>query len=126
MRALNIVSTAYRATSEEQNDTVIRFVHTARNSGADVELMLTGNSVNYAVRVQDSVPMTGSAAMPANRPRPADGLARFIGQGGNVFCVVEDVAARGIEPGTLIEGVQMVWRASLPVLFERFDRVWTW
>ena len=126
MRALNIVSTAYRATSEEQDDTVIWFVHTVRNSGADVELMLSGNSVNYAVRDQEAVPMTLGPIVQTHPPRPADDLARFIEQGGAVFLVAEDLAVRGIEPGALIGGVQMVWRASLPVLFERFDRVWAW
>ena len=126
MRALNILSTAYRATTEEQDDTVVWFVHTGRNAGAEVDLMLTGNSVNYAVRLQEPVPMVVGAAVQANPPRPAEDLARFIAQGGSVFCVAEDVAARGIEPASLIAGVQMIWRASLPVLFEGFDRVWTW
>ena len=126
MRALNIVSTAYRATSEEQDDTVIWFVHTVRNSGAHVELMLSGNSVNYAVCLQEPVPMVIGTLLQANPPRPAEDLARFIDQGGYVYVVAEDVAARGIDPSTLISGVQMVSRASLPMLFERFDRVWTW
>lgn len=126
MKALNVVSSAYRATSEEQDDTVVWFVHALRNSGAEVELMLRGNSVNYAVRSQEPVPITLGASVQSNPPKPADDLSRYISQGGRVFVIAEDLAARGIEPGELIDGVQLVGRTTLPGLFERYDRVWSW
>ncbi len=126
MKALNIVSSAYRATSEEQDDTVVWFVHTLRNAGADVEILLRGNSVNYAVAEQRADPMALGAVVQKNPPRPAEDLARFMEQGGRVFAVSDDLAARGIDATELVAGVRLVGRAALAALYDRYDRVWAW
>ena len=126
MKALNIVGSAYRATSEEQDDTVVWLVHTLRNAGADVELLLRGNSVNYGVKSQVPVPIAIGALAQRHAPDLAGDLARFIAQGGRVHAIREDLAVRGIEPAELIAGVGLVAREGLPALFERYDRVWSW
>jgi hypothetical protein len=126
MKALNVIETAYRATLEEQDDTIVWLTHAMKGAGADLAVLLRGNAVNYAVRTQDASGLAFGDVRQTQPPRLADDLAKLLGKGVDVYYVEEDVADRGIERGELIDGLKPVGRKGLAKLFGGFDQVWHW
>jgi sulfur relay (sulfurtransferase) DsrF/TusC family protein len=53
-------------------------------------------------------------------------MKRLLGHGIEVFVVEDGVAARGLERGDLLEGIQPFPRAGLPRVFAAYEQVWRW
>lgn len=126
MKALQIVHTAYRATTEEQDDTVVWLCHAMTNAGADLDVLLIGNAVNYAVSTQNSAGLAFGDWQQAEPPRLARDIASLIGRDVQVFMLRDDLADRGIGNDELIDGVEYVDRSNIAELFDRYDQVWRW
>lgn len=126
MKVLSIVETAYRATLEEQDDTVLWFSHSVRSAGADIDLLLQGNAANYAVREQDASGLVFGDQRQTQPPRIANDLAKLIAAGVTVYAVREDAAERGLEPSELIDGIEWIHRARAAALIGHYERVWYW
>jgi len=126
MRALNVIDQAYRATLEEQDDTVVWLTHAMKGAGAELDVLLRGNAVNYAVRAQDASGLEFGAEAQTQPPRIPDDLAALLDKGVTVYLVSDDLDERGIGEEELIEGLTPVRRADLPRLFAEYAHVWHW
>jgi hypothetical protein len=125
-KVLSIVATAYRATLEEQDDTIVWLTHALRGAGASVDVLLRGNATNYAVTGQDASGLAFGARQQTQPPRVDQDIVKLAAKGARVLLVEEDLAERGIERSELIAGVEPIARAALPTLLADYDQVWHW
>jgi intracellular sulfur oxidation DsrE/DsrF family protein len=126
MKTLSIIESAYRATIEEQDDTIVWIHGAMKGAGADLALLLRGNSVNYLVQRQDAGGLVFGDWRQTQPPTVASDLAALAAKGVDICYVSEDLAERGIERNELINGAQPVARAGVAELVSRYDRVWYW
>jgi hypothetical protein len=126
MKSLNVIKTAYRATLEEQDDTIVWITHALKGAGGDLDVLLRGGAVNYASRAQEVAPLRFGDRKQKHAPRIARDIAGLIGKGVGVYVVEEDLAERGVADGDLLDGLGRVKRADLPEMFGNYDHVWAW
>ena len=125
-KVVSIVDTAYRATLEEQDDTVVWFNHMLRQSGADMTLLLTGNAVNYAVRGQQPPPLSLGTASIDFPPRLDQDLLKAVQAGVKLVLVRDDAEMRGIPASALMPEAEQISRDQLADFLNGFDMVWHW
>ncbi len=126
-KILNIVECAYRATLEEQDDTILWFVHMmAAKAGADMTLLLRGNGVNYLNKKQKVSKLRFGEAELGNPPKLAEDVSAMVQHNIPVYYVEEDAAERGLERSDFISGAQPVSRQGLPKFVSGYERVFHW
>jgi sulfur relay (sulfurtransferase) DsrF/TusC family protein len=126
MKVLQVVACAYRATIEEQDDTVLWLTQAMRGAGAELDVLLRANAVNYAVRGQDASGLTFGDWRQTQPPRIADDVARLLAKGAAIYVVAEDLVDRGLGNAATVDGTQRIERATLPKLMNGYDQVWHW
>ena len=126
MRVLQIIEPAYRATLEEQDDTVLWFTRAIRGAGAAADVLLTGTAVSYAARGQSSEGLCIGAWSQRHPPAIEHDLASLLDNGARVAAIAEDLEERGIAPESLIPGVERLSRQDLSIRFGEYARIWKW
>jgi hypothetical protein len=125
-KVLSIVETPYRATIEEQDDTVLWLTHMLHTGGLDMTVLLRANAVNYLVRDQDPSGVHIGDIRLQHPPQLDLDLEHLAQAGVNVLYVGEDAATRGIRTDRIVGAAKEVTRSELPRLFDEFDLVWHW
>ena len=124
MKVLNVISSAYRAALEEQDDTIVWLSHALGNAGADLTVLLSGPAVNYVVPAQPPPPIAFGGRIQRNTP-DIHGQVQALSERLPVYVIQEDLDARGIAcPGG--GRFRTVSRAGLPALLLACDQIWHW
>ena len=97
-----------------------------RGAQAELDVLLCGITVSYAVLGRDASGLAFGAWRQTQPPRLADDLAGLIKKGVQVHVVEEDLAELGLADAHLVEGVSLVKRAGIPGLMNAHDQVWHW
>ena len=126
MKVLQIVESAYRATIEEQDDTILWLTQAMRNAGAELDVLLRANAVNYAITGQDASGLSFGDWKQTQPPNIPDDVARLIGKGVAIYAVAEDLTERGLGNARMVDGVERIGRAALPRLMGGYDQIWHW
>lgn len=123
---LNIVETAYRATIEEQDDTILWLTQALKSAGADIAVLLRANAVNYAARGHDASGLSFGELSVAHPPALDRDLQRMMDKGIAIYLVEEDAKERGLTDADLIPGLQKISRREVANIIERHEQVWHW
>jgi hypothetical protein len=126
-KTLNIVESAYRAVMEEQDDTILWLLAAMQAAGAEHTVVLRGNAVNYAVAGQGAPGLSIGAWKQTMAPRMDNDVLDLIEKRKiPVFVIEEDLAMRGIEPGELVPGIELISSAMLPKRMAEYEIVSHW
>jgi sulfur relay (sulfurtransferase) DsrF/TusC family protein len=126
MKTLNIVASAYRASIEEQDDTIVWLTHAIKGAGADIDVLLRGDAVNYALRGQDASGLAFGAWTQTQPPRIEHDLAGLCAKGVGVHVLADDLTRRGLQRAPLVPGVQPLDSDALAALLAQYERIWHW
>lgn len=126
MKVLQVVEAAYRATIEEQDDTIVWLTHAMTGAGGNLDLLLRADAVNYGVKGQDASGLRVGSWHQTQPPKIDNDVAALLPKGVKVYAVSEDADVRGLSEKDLVSGIKMVSRPRLPQLFAEYDQIWHW
>lgn len=126
MKVLNIVSAGYRATLEEQDDTVIWLTHMLKKAGAEIDVLLRGSAANYVIEGQMVTPLTIGERVQLHGP-DVHGQTRGLAEAGvKIYVLEEDLKSRGAHNSPRLQQAELLSSDALPGLLAQYDQVWHW
>ncbi len=126
MKVLQVIEQAFRATGEEQDDTILWLSRSMQAAGADFRILLSGNAVSYAL-VQKGAPALGFGAWRQDHPANVGAdVGELLASGVRIDVVTEDLAERGLDKKQCRDGIQRIARGELAELYNSVDQVWQW
>jgi len=126
MKVLSIVSDGYRATLEEQDDTVLWISQALRRAGAQLDLLLRGPAANYVVKAQHVCPLTIGARTQRHAPDVHAQVRELAQSGARIFVLEADVERYGLAESRKLAAADVVASAEVPRLVAGYDLVWHW
>ena len=126
MKVLSIIASGYRATLEEQDDTVLWISQAMSRAGAEIDILLRSAAVNYLVEGQSVPPLAIGGRVQRNAPDVNGQLRDLAERGVGLFVLAEDVAAYGLEDVRRLDRATIVRADELADLVTRYDAVWHW
>ncbi|WP_133492070.1 DsrE family protein [Alcanivorax sp. 24] len=126
MKVLQVIDQAFRTTVEEQDDTILWLTRSMRGAGGDLQVLLSGHGVHYAVLSQRQPPLelgNWKQSQPAELLRDLTDLTE---SGVPIFVVREDLEERGLANLPLQAGVELVSQTGLVDLYQQADQIWQW
>ena len=126
MKVLNIVSTGYRATLEEQDDTVLWFSQSLRRAGAEVDILLCGSAANYVIRGQSVKPIAIGTRTQRNAPDVHGQLDELARSGAAIFVLDQDLESYALRDCPRLDQVRLIRAAELGRFVSGYEAVWQW
>ena len=126
MKVLSIVSSGYRATLEEQDDTVLWITQAMSRAGAEIDILLRSSAANYVVEGQAVSPLAFGGRAQRHAPDVHGQVRDLAERGVGIFVLEEDLAAYGLQAAPRLEGAQAVPARDLAELASRYDAIWHW
>ena len=126
MKVLSIISSGYRATLEEQDDTVVWITQAMCRAGAEIDVLLRSAAVNYVVEGQTVPPLSIGGRTQRNAPDVHGQVRELAERGVAIFVLEEDLAAYGLNAVPRLDRAQAVHAGELADLVSRYDAVWHW
>lgn len=126
MKVLSIIASGYRATLEEQDDTVVWITQAMSRAGAEIDILLRSAAIHYVVEGQAVPPLAIGGRTQRNAPDVHGQVRDLAEHGVAIFVLAEDLAAYGLDSVPRFDRAQTVRAGELPELISRYDAVWHW
>lgn len=126
MRVLQIIEQAFRTLAEEQDDTILWLTQSIVKAGAEVEVLLAGNCIYYAI-LKNKQPILKIGQWKQKEPAdiPQD-IKRLINQNIPIYVLEEDLKARGVQPELLHHSIKVLDHKKIINVYKYVDQVWQW
>ena len=125
-KTLSMISSAYRAIAEEQDDTIVWLNHAMKGAGAELTVLLKDSAVNYLVKGQKVPALQFGNWKQTHPPQIQRDIVLLLEKGVPVYCVEDDLRERGLAETEILHGIQKIPRADLPILFAQFELIHQW
>lgn len=126
MKILQIVEQAFRTLVEEQDDTILWLIQSMAGAGANVEVLLSGNAVYYAVmKNRQPVIKIGDWVQQEPADIPSD-IDRMLAQNIPVYVLNSELEERGLNASMLRPSIKSINQVQLVDIYHQVDQVWQW
>jgi hypothetical protein len=126
VKVLSIIACGYRATLEEQDDTVVWITQAISRAGGDIDVLLRASAANYVVEGQKVSPLAIGGRAQRHAPDVHGQVRDLAERGVGIFVLEEDLAAYGLEGIARLDRTQVVRAGELADLISQYDAIWHW